>query len=1057
MLGAMKAKPELAEQFFGALWPDGIPSGSHLILWGPGQDAGRHSSVSGAVESLDNRLPYFGLGLQDSSVAVDSPKQRGGSETVSAIPGFWFDLDCRSADRPDLPSREEALGFIQRLFLSPSLVVDSGGGFHLYWLFKEPWILDSKQERDNAAALSEGWQTYLYGQGTRRRWSLDLTADLARVFRIPGTLNRKELYETPRLVEVVGGSDSRFIPEDFEVFLLEDGPKAPQGVAPTKVSDVPDEIEALIASAGWTVIPKRSKDGSLAWLEIVGPCPICKGEQSTASGAATNTAFLASWGWSLRCQRASCPASKSGGGVPLTVWAKELAGSEYEPPAVDNWFSREVQGNPSISLPFDRSSSRPIAEAPEALREVLQRVHQTVQEERVIVVLAAPLGSGKTHAMLDLIESGVAAAYFAPNHTLLEEFSEKLNKRGVQHNYLKGVERACIFGREFIHADRRSDWRGRACITCPEKATCDAWVVPREGVPLIAPFDLYWSLRHQADSPLADRFVVIDEPGGWTERFTLFSDGLDSLTSPIWHTQDPRRLLVANDLKRILHLASERSASEGHPVRLFGNDLTSFIGDHLRKDFLDSLEQVMSEPDGYWPAPSGEDLRIGKTDPAHWPKPEYRSILSRLSSHLSSNDGASETGPSPELVASSTQAWFELIRPRHIEPYEDRGAVFLDATGYLRLEETRAAHKGIEIRYEPVPLVPTQRPRCLHLPTTAATRGRVLRDGKPTKAGILRLKKEMLKTVQEAQLHLAMPNPRLGVLTHKPLAEYFNNSAKNLDAQIRGTEFGYYGKDDRGTNRFEHVDAFLTFGDPHANPPQAEAEARAIGVDPAALIASKRLVTLCQAQGRSRWTRSPVLLRHVGLTLPPDWGYSLLHFTDTDKGGHPGNLTRNYPRILAVQLCQEGWFPHWPPELLWSHALEPELRHELLSEFSKDPQERKKIAFKNIASTFAKKMGAVSLSIRYPAGGGLIVARIWSLQGLERASLEAATKRYSISVGDLTSEGDGLDPLEIPFGIIPTAVKNYLRVVELHDYTGNLLPHFRGALEGNAERNTFEE
>ena len=74
----------------------------------------------------------------------------------------------------------------------PSAIVFSGGGWHLYWLLKEPFTIDTgdptttAENRARAKQLQHSWVKFVGGD--------DGAKDLARVLRVPGTPNRKKAY-----------------------------------------------------------------------------------------------------------------------------------------------------------------------------------------------------------------------------------------------------------------------------------------------------------------------------------------------------------------------------------------------------------------------------------------------------------------------------------------------------------------------------------------------------------------------------------------------------------------------------------------------------------------------------------------------------------------------------------------------------------------------------------------------------------------------------------------------------------------------------------------------
>jgi len=83
-------------------------------------------------------------------------------------------------------SKEAAQLHIDSLDLAPSVIIDSGGGYHCYWLFIEPFMLKTDEQRARADHAQKGW-VKLVG-------SDDGAKDLVRVLRVPGTQNFKPEY-----------------------------------------------------------------------------------------------------------------------------------------------------------------------------------------------------------------------------------------------------------------------------------------------------------------------------------------------------------------------------------------------------------------------------------------------------------------------------------------------------------------------------------------------------------------------------------------------------------------------------------------------------------------------------------------------------------------------------------------------------------------------------------------------------------------------------------------------------------------------------------------------
>ncbi|MCL5742986.1 MAG: hypothetical protein M1541_03520, partial [Acidobacteria bacterium] len=152
-----------AEQFLEALFA-GKSDGEHILIW---LLDGKRSSwftdldrAAAFVHENRSRDVYVGVAL--------SPKDHGphlrlkieGSERMpSGIVGLWSDIDIADAvhKKKNLaPSTEQAMTVLFPEF-PPSVLIHSGGGLQAWWLFKEPWTLESEAETTKAGALATRW------------------------------------------------------------------------------------------------------------------------------------------------------------------------------------------------------------------------------------------------------------------------------------------------------------------------------------------------------------------------------------------------------------------------------------------------------------------------------------------------------------------------------------------------------------------------------------------------------------------------------------------------------------------------------------------------------------------------------------------------------------------------------------------------------------------------------------------------------------------------------------------------------------------------------------
>lgn len=220
-----------ASRFFRALYGPEAP-GILVLFTIPGFRAHAFSgdqfeeAAQAAVKLAQTHDVYHGIGLQKHA---PQGTQRGDAAGVEALPGYWLDLDLRTPyrNRSDIPgTAAEAVTFLDALPLAPSGIVLSGGGLYPWWTFREPWTLETEEERGEAARLSRGWQSYVLATAKKRHgWTLDSTPDLARILRVPGTLNHKT--DPPAPVRVLRGAGPRYVPDEFEGFVVEEEPKPP--------------------------------------------------------------------------------------------------------------------------------------------------------------------------------------------------------------------------------------------------------------------------------------------------------------------------------------------------------------------------------------------------------------------------------------------------------------------------------------------------------------------------------------------------------------------------------------------------------------------------------------------------------------------------------------------------------------------------------------------------------------------------------------------------------------------------------------------------------------
>lgn len=232
-----------AEEFLRAIWGEG-PGVSELTVIGP---KGVKSFPFNYPDSLTSLLAAATNHNKDSNAYMGVclrkepwPRKTGrmdskGKEIIefrgtegnalSSMCAAWCEIDFKGAGHKGATIEEaEARKRLMEFPLKPSIIQLSGGGIQIFWLGKEPiegndlWRLK---------AVNKAVATCL---GADKQ-----SVDLARILRIPGTMNLK--YSPPRQVQITWlRLENRYTLDDFD-FLPVESPETPSPQAgPTTAS-----------------------------------------------------------------------------------------------------------------------------------------------------------------------------------------------------------------------------------------------------------------------------------------------------------------------------------------------------------------------------------------------------------------------------------------------------------------------------------------------------------------------------------------------------------------------------------------------------------------------------------------------------------------------------------------------------------------------------------------------------------------------------------------------------------------------------------------------------
>jgi len=167
--------------------------------------------------SHPGELPAYLAEAAEVFISVCTFKGKRSAKNALMVPACWVDLDPpRSKDLERW--RTETARKITGFGLMPSLIVGSGRGFHAYWLL-DPAVSLEGPDRDRLAGL-----VVAVNRKLANLLAGDTVGDLARVMRLPGTVNPKNgalcrlvfeagpMYELQDLAEDLGVTSGNVVP-----------------------------------------------------------------------------------------------------------------------------------------------------------------------------------------------------------------------------------------------------------------------------------------------------------------------------------------------------------------------------------------------------------------------------------------------------------------------------------------------------------------------------------------------------------------------------------------------------------------------------------------------------------------------------------------------------------------------------------------------------------------------------------------------------------------------------------------------------------------------------
>lgn len=313
-------------QFFGTDW-QGIAEAAEAI----GKADRRGVRGVYARPTTLARIPVCAPGADNPCEACkrstpDQCTKRGGADDAQTFFGFWTDLDYAGPGHKEtnLPPDEAAAHRVyeETGYPVPTIAVNSGGGLYHHVLLRDPIDVSDAEAREEIKELSRRWHRGIRAVSERLGWAYGSgVSDLARVLRIPGTINRKPgtnrmavgshsglLYSLADIREAIGAVEAAHPVAEHTT------PKAQNNPPGASTGDGPFDILArtcawadLLAPHGWRCV--GNDQGAELWLR--------PGEASSKYSARAGYKGVPTL--NVFSESAGLPTVEEHGGRPLTM------------------------------------------------------------------------------------------------------------------------------------------------------------------------------------------------------------------------------------------------------------------------------------------------------------------------------------------------------------------------------------------------------------------------------------------------------------------------------------------------------------------------------------------------------------------------------------------------------------------------------------------------------------------------------------------------------------------------------------------------------------------
>lgn len=357
----------------------------------------RESEILGFCQQQDKDGTgvYFGVCTRKLGA------QRGGKENVAECPALWVDIDCAKQGIPGA----DALQALEFLPFPPSVIVDSGGGLHAYWILEE--LIDVSGGNYTAVEQACRQLAHILAGDTA-------CAEIARILRLPGTANSKAA------TKALNGGEAAIcavLSDDGRVYSFE------------ALCEWLSEQRAVLHGKAPDVRPVREDDPFVAYARAAGYEPSIDVDAALAA-----MAHGASGDASIHLTQLRVSASMiARGHDDEEIVARILAATEAAAPAGENWNWAREEAEIRKMVRTGRSKGyaerRPPATQPMVSGNNALAIVHDIQEER-----EKPASADKDDRQTQIVAIGQAVI-----GVWSERYGPIMHTGGTTYTYESGV------------------------------------------------------------------------------------------------------------------------------------------------------------------------------------------------------------------------------------------------------------------------------------------------------------------------------------------------------------------------------------------------------------------------------------------------------------------------------------------------------------------------------------------------------------------------------------------------------------------------------------------